>query len=302
MTEGALLIGIFLVGTAIGSFLNVAILRFDREPLTGRSKCPHCGKILGWQELVPIASFFAQRGRCRSCGARLSWQYPIVEICTGLLFLLVTARFLFFSPVGLRAEVFFTAPGWWVWPFIAAWCVIAALLLAISVYDAKHYLIPDAFLIPAIGVAILLRVFEWMLLATHTLLFPAHGMTFLGPSALLLGRTSSSPLFIGIGVGVALFLIGGMYFVSQGRAMGFGDVKLALFMGIALGWPDVLAALFFAFVAGTLVSLPLLLLRQKSFKSLIPFGPFLALGTMMAMWFGDTILGRYFSIFPNLFL
>ena len=80
----------FLLGTVIGSFLNVIILRHEAgtKP-TGRSACPHCKKQLTWRELLPIVSYLAQKGKCRGCGARISPQYPLVEIVTGILFSLV---------------------------------------------------------------------------------------------------------------------------------------------------------------------------------------------------------------------
>src|SRR3972149_6629275 len=87
---------VFVFGAIIGSFLNVVIIRKNGE-LSGRSKCPKCATSLLWFELVPILSFFFQRGRCRHCGASISFQYPIVETLTGLVFLLVFWKYSFLA-------------------------------------------------------------------------------------------------------------------------------------------------------------------------------------------------------------
>src|SRR5258708_6076020 len=116
---------IFALGAAVGSFLNVVILRWNTGlSLGGRSFCFSCGKTLRPHELIPIASFLFARGRCRRCRAKISWQYPLIELLTGLIFLAVFAQ-------GL--------------PILSAYLYIFvfALLLIISVYDTKHTIIPD---------------------------------------------------------------------------------------------------------------------------------------------------------------
>src|SRR3989344_8584045 len=112
---------LFVLGTGIGSFLNVLALRYPKLPLA-RSACPKCGTRLRWFELIPIISFLALGGRCRSCKVRISWQYPLVEIWTGLVFVTVP---LIFIPV---------------------FC----LYIAISIYDWHHKIIPDLFVYSAI--------------------------------------------------------------------------------------------------------------------------------------------------------
>ena len=124
----------FLLGLIIGSFLNVVIYRLPegRSVVAPRSQCGSCGKVLGVWELVPVVSYFLQRGRCRHCRAGLSWRYPAVEGLTGAVFWLLGRRF----PLG-GALV----------PFL----VLAALLVAITFIDLDHYYIPDKLL--AVGAA-----------------------------------------------------------------------------------------------------------------------------------------------------
>lgn len=289
----------FVFGLGVGSFLNVVILRLGRESLRGRSKCPNCGKVLRWYELIPVFSFLIQRARCRGCRQRISFQYPLVELLTAALFLLTAARFSLWSPFGLSAETILGPAGWWIWPLAAFWLIYVSLMAAIAVYDAKFYLIPDKLVgllwLAAGGAA----VYQALLEQRRPLLFPAEGLSFFGPAALIFGR-------IGViggalaGIAAAVGLVGGVWFLSRGRAMGLGDVKLAFFMGLALGWPDTLMALIIAFVTGALFALPLLLLKRKTMKSFLPFGPFLVWGTLVTMLVGDKLAYFYFSVFPRL--
>ena len=124
---------IFLFGLAVGSFLNVIICRLETKEsiITGRSHCPKCGAVLKWLDLIPLISFLLQKGKCRYCKGKISLQYPIVELTTGLLFLLI------FNWLNI---------------------VIACFLIIIFVYDLKHYIIPDKIIFPAILLAL---IFNW---------------------------------------------------------------------------------------------------------------------------------------------
>lgn len=128
MPQGIILVYAALVGLAIGSFLNVCILRLPAggSIFRPRSRCPSCERQLNWFENIPVASFIALRGRCRSCGTRISVQYPLVELGTGLIWL---GSFLWFEPL-LQA---------------LAGAVFGSLLLGIAVTDAREYIIPDEF-------------------------------------------------------------------------------------------------------------------------------------------------------------
>ena len=144
---------VFLLGLAVGSFLNVVIYRLTlssfsfRKNIGGfknRSYCPHCKHKLIWQDLMPIFSFLFLRGECRYCHQKISIQYPLVEISTGLVFLLVlNYQFLNLNYSILNLLFLF---------------YISSVLIIIFVYDLKHYIIPDKVLLPAIIIAFFYRL------------------------------------------------------------------------------------------------------------------------------------------------
>lgn len=251
---------IFIFGVCIGSFLNAVIYRIEQKKgLNGRSLCPHCKHKLSWQDLLPIFSFLLLRGECRYCKKTISWQYPIVELTTGLIFVLVfaTLSWNFFNLVFLF--------------------YISAVLIVLFVYDLKHYIIPDKILLPAIFIAL-----GFDLIFNFSLFF-----NFL----------------LAVAVASGFFLV--IFLVSKGKWMGFGDVKLAVLMGLLLGFSNVLAALFLAFFFGAIIGIILMVFpfgsaqgkQRKSLKSEIPFGPFLIIGTFLAMFWGQAIIQWYLNFF-----
>ncbi len=253
---------VFILGLCIGSFLNCVIYRMEQDKkITGRSFCPHCKKTLRWIDLIPVLSFIFLGGKCRHCKNKISWQYPAVELATGLLFLLIFNYVI----AGLTRN-----PGDWTPAFagMAFYFYIVASLVVIFVYDLKHYLIPDKILIPATIIAI-----AYIILTSQNFL------------NYLFASVAASGFFLAI------------YLFSGGRAIGFGDVKLAVLMGFLLGFPDILVALFFAFVIGAIIGVISILLNKKNLKSEIPFGPFLIFGTFLALFFGQQIIVWYFNIF-----
>lgn len=126
----------FIFGLVVGSFLNVVIYRLHAKQsfAKGRSKCPKCKHVLGIIDLIPLFSFLIQKGQCRYCHKKISWQYFLVELFTGILFVLVYLQFDLYL-------LFF-------------YLVICSFLIIIFIYDLKHYLILDKITIPAIIIAI----------------------------------------------------------------------------------------------------------------------------------------------------
>ncbi len=246
---------IFIFGLCIGSFLNVVICRLKTKEsiFIGRSYCPKCRAVLKWYDLIPVLSFLMQKGKCRYCNKKISWQYPIIEITTACLFLLIFKQFLIFNFINL----------------IYFWFIVSILII-IFVYDLKHYIIPDKIVYPAIAISLLYSLF-----IIHNPLFNYLLSAF-------------------IASGFFLFLV----FITKGKGMGLGDVKLAFLMGLILGWPNILLALFLSFFSGAIVGIGLIALHKKGLKSQIPFGPFLSANTVFALLYGSQLID-YLTMFLN---
>lgn len=249
---------IFLLGTIIGSFLNVVIYRFNtgKTIVKGRSICMTCNRNLRWYELIPIFSFLIQSGKCRRCAEKISHQYPIVEFVTGLIFALIAYHFmpvLMYSPsVYLFLVVFFV--------------FIFSLLIVISVYDLRHKIIPDRLVYIFIFTSFL------SIFVNHTTIGPLFGLPTL--SYLVSGPLLALPFAL-------------LWLLSRGRWMGFGDAKLMLGIGWMLGLSLGLASIVLSFWIGALVSLGIMFFSGKkiSMKTEIPFAPFLIVGALIVFLF-----------------
>lgn len=262
----------FVLGLVIGSFLNVVIYRLETEHSIwrGRSFCPHCKHALSAIELVPLASFLWQRGRCRHCRQPISAQYPLVEIATGIVFVLVF-RFLSLSAVvDFFSFSFLIHYGYWMF--------VSAILIAVFVYDLKYMLIPDGLIYLGMAAVFLSKlIFSFKSVCYFSFNCPM-------PDALL-GAIAGSGLF--------LFLV----LVSREKWMGWGDVKLGFLLGLVLGAPKILIALMSAFLLGSIIGVSLIVAGRKGLKSQVPFGPFLIIGFYVALFFGQYLLDKYLALF-----
>lgn len=249
-------VSIFIFGLCVGSFLNCVIYRLQTNEKIGmsRSHCVNCGHVLHWYDLIPLLSFLVLRGKCRYCGKPISIQYPLVEIATGVLFL-----FLIFPLVGQAGNFQNFAE-------IIYLLIISCFLIVIFVYDLKHYLILDKVIYPAIGIALAYQIINFQ---TNSLLYALF-------AALL-----ASGFFASI------------VFASRGKYMGAGDIKLGFLMGLLLSFPQILTGLFLAFLFGAIIGIGMIILKKKTLKSEVPFGPFLVAGTFIAMFWGEQILNWY---------
>ena len=140
---------IFIFGLAIGSFINAAVfsLRENKSLVFDRSRCPKCGHVLSWYELIPILSFLIQLGRCRACKQKISWQYPIVEFTSGLLFIFIYSNL---QPPTSNLQ------SWYL-------LLVFSALLFIFVFDLKYYIIPNRVLYPLIVIVLLCNLFAFPL-------------------------------------------------------------------------------------------------------------------------------------------
>jgi leader peptidase (prepilin peptidase)/N-methyltransferase len=280
---------LFILGLALGSFLNVVILRydpdrflFDVQVIGGRSHCPSCHTQLRWFELIPVLSFIAQGRRCRVCKAPLNWQYPIVEIIAAFLVLGV--------PQLLGNSFFFRLAPLPVFQ-IVLWEVVFLTLLTLSVIDFREHIIPDEANILLAGIGSIL------ILLNMSQFGPTEG-SFLKAYALLFGIRNNIFLNHIVGVLIASLFFGALVVLTRGRGMGMGDLKLAMALGLLFGWPDIVVIVGLAFVIGSVVGVFEILRRKKTMKSFVPFGPFLALGSALVFFFGSQIVQFYFSLIP----
>lgn len=260
---------IFLLGLFVGSFLNVVLLRYSKgETIIFKpSYCPSCKHKLTPIELIPVFSFFIQRGKCRNCGRPISWQYPLVETLTGLLFFL---SFWFW-----RQTQSFQINDFATLPYLLT---ISSILLLIFFFDAKYGIIPDPFIFIGSIITLLYRLIVFLTIG-------------IGPSTF--GETIIIPIFTGFFIALFFWSI---IILTRGRGMGFGDVKLGFLLGLILPYPKIFLILFLAFVLGAIYSLILVSFGKKSFKDTIPFGPFLVLAAYAALFFGEEILSLYLSL------
>lgn len=275
----------FVLGTIIGSFLNVVIFRHNTGVgVSGRSRCPSCARSILWYDLIPVWSFLLLRGRCRFCRSRFSFQYPAVEFVTGLLFAASFWKF-FGSATGF---MIFNAAYYLSFLLVL---VVMSTLVVIFVYDLKHKIIPDGFVYLFISLSLL-----YALLSPASPIFSPQLTTY---QLINLSTISAGPL-----IALPIFLI---WLLSGGWAMGFGDVKLALGMGWFLGFAAGLSALILGFWSGAAVGLFLVFLprlktlrranaplssgvKKFTMKSEVPFAPFLILGLLLAYFLNINLI------------
>lgn len=259
---------LFLIGICVGSFLNVLADRLPNgeNPFKGRSYCDNCRRTLRWYDMVPLLSFIILGGKCRYCKAKLSYYYPIVEFVTGLIFVITYIYTLQIAVYGSTIQQFNSVAI----NFIYLLFIFSALIV-IFFTDLKYGIIPDAVLYPAIALTLVYHL--------SSIIYLSNNKTIEQFSNYLLTAVVSFLFF--------LFL----YFVTHGRGMGFGDVKLAFFVGFFLGFPMAISAFYIAFLTGAMIGIILILWKKKRLRgSTIPFGPFLVIGIFATFFFGEKII------------
>lgn len=262
----AIAVFLFLIGSCVGSFLNVCIYRIPLEKsiVYPQSGCPNCKEKLQPKDMLPILSYLMLKGKCRYCEEPISVQYPAVEILTAIVWLIVYLTY------GFTVET-------------AALLYLYTVLIAVAFIDLKHMIIPNGLVITGLvgGLAVFLyHVFykPFPLYESNLWYTPIIGMF-----------SASGVLFI-------IALIGLLIYGNDG-AMGMGDVKLLLPIGLFLGWKLALLTLFLSIMLGGIISIILLIFRIKDRKSAIPFGPFIIMATFIAGLYGNQILSWYFMFY-----
>lgn len=254
-------------GLALGSFLNAMSWRIHKKKdwVKGRSECDHCKHQLAAKDLVPVLSWLALRGRCRYCKKPISWQHPVIELATAAVFVCSYA----FWP----GEVNNTGD----WVLFLTWLATSVGLMALLVYDARWMLLPSKIIYSTVFIAALGRLIY------------------------IIGYESNKGEALtqwALSVAVASGIFWLLYVVSQGKWIGFGDVRLGLITGTVLVDPaKSFLMIFLGSVLGTLYILPALLRGKKTVDAKLPYGPFLIIGTIIALLFGGNILDWYKDVF-----
>lgn len=263
----------FIFGLFLGSFLNNIALRLEKDEdfLFSRSKCPYCGKILKWYELIPILSFLWQKGRCRSCQNKISLRYPLIEIFTGLwVFLLAFSLKTSFNLLSLL-EFFF-------------YLILLSILFVLALYDLKTFLVDDRIILFGIFTGILfnlIRKFLPIFLKDFSYLF--NYFFYFGKIEWLI-----APFFLS-----SILLL--IFLVTKGKGIGFGDVKVAFLLGLFFKIGDGLLIIILSSFLGSIYGL-ILLLKERNFKKPIPFVPFLFGGSLITITFGEYLTKIYFNL------
>ncbi|MFQ5849167.1 MAG: prepilin peptidase [Candidatus Binatia bacterium] len=251
----------FAFGAIIGSFLNVCIVRLPEQEsvISPASHCPACKTVIQFYDNIPLISYLYLQGRCRFCGTAISPRYFFVELLTAVLAVALLRRF------GI-------GPG-----FLVNFVFVAALIV-ITFVDLNVRIVPDAISLPGIGLGLLSSIVGAQLLSGPLFMLPS-------PMSSLLG------ILVG---GGSLLLVAWAYQLFTGReGMGGGDIKLLAMIGAFWGWPSVPVTLFFASLTGSFVGLALMLKQGVDGKYPLPFAPFLCLGALFHLFFGDSLIASY---------
>jgi len=264
----------FVAGATIGSFLNVCIYRLPRNEsiVRPRSRCPKCGNAIAWFDNIPIVSWLLLGAKCRYCHETISWQYPLVEALTGALFACVFWRF------GFTVATF-------------AYMLLTAALILVTFVDLTEWIIPDQVTVPGIFIGLALSLL---------------GM-FYAPANLVVTDVFDSLIGMVLG-GASLYLLDKItVLLLRKPGMGFGDVKLLAMLGAFLGWKNVVLIIMTASLVGSVIGIAIVLLRRRKGTETsalpddmpkghyIPFGPYLALAGLFAMFFGADLINFYLN-------
>jgi len=245
------LIFIFLIGLCVGSFANVCIYRLpkSKQVLLGRSYCPKCKKKIKWFDNIPVISYFLLNGKCRSCKKKISSQYFIIELLTGIGFLLIFLNYQnYFASILLS--------------------ILLVMYVMIFFIDLKHFIIPNVL--------------------NFGVIFLAFFKNFLPDLNLVLNQNIILSIIGGI-VGYSLiWIIIYLYRTFKKiEGMGLGDAKLMAGIGLLFGWTSVPFVLFVSAVLGLLFVMPSLFKKKRSLKSEIPFGPYIITAGIIYYFFGE---------------
>jgi len=252
MYYGIEIVLISILGLIVGSFSNVCIYRIPKNEsiVYPASHCPKCRSIISPKDNIPLLSYILLKGRCRNCKSKISIQYPVVELLTGLTYLIIYVIY------GLSIQTLI-------------YIILSSALIIIAFIDLNEQIIPDVISLPGIVIGFILSFF-------------VPYISFIN---------SASGVVVGGGIILVIGLAGSVIFKKE--AMGGGDVKLAAMIGAFLGWRYIIVSLFLGFFLGALTGIILIMAKIKKREDAIPFGPFIALGSIITLLWGEKIISWY---------
>jgi leader peptidase (prepilin peptidase) / N-methyltransferase len=284
---------LFIAGTFFGSFFNLISDRLIKgdKIIFGRSKCDFCKKPLGFKNLIPIISFIIQKAKCSFCKRKISFYYPFSEALTGFSFVLAGYISNF-----AKASIF---PNFLLFLY---YVIIFCFFIIMFLTDLKYCLIPDVVVIPAI-VFVLLSNIVYRIYEIRSL-YQRLSVDNFGVYLIKAGYWTNQLNYalkdfgylILTSILIALFFLF-LVWITKGRGMGLGDVKLGLLIGLINGFPLNILAIFLGFFIGAIYSTVLMALKKKTLKDTVAFGPFLITGSIIALVYGSNLLNWYVNLF-----
>ncbi|MEM8961068.1 MAG: prepilin peptidase [Acidobacteriota bacterium] len=248
-----------VLGLVVGSYLNVVNYRLPRglSTVRPRSRCPRCQRAIAPWDNIPVLSYLMLRGKCRDCGMPIHWRYPLLEIVTGVLFLLSYLAF------GVSIDM-------------AVAMGFCASMVVLAVLDLEHRWLPDVVNLPLVALGLLVQLPS---------VFGTAWISWVGWKDVLIGT---------IGGPLVLLALRQIWMLLRGvPGIGLGDVKMVAAFGAILGWRGLVVALAVASFTGTLVALVAIARRRMHLGSSLPFGFFLALGGLVALFLGSDLMSLY---------
>lgn len=244
---------IFSLGACLGSFANVCIYRLpkNKQIVSGRSFCPKCKKKINWYDNLPLISFFLLNGKCRNCNKVIPVRYLIVELITGISFLLIYLNF-----KNLNTIIFLS--------------ILILILIIVFFIDLENFIIPDTLNFSIMGLAL----FKNFLPNFNTSLIHEINQSIIG----------------GMVGYISIWLIIYLYKTFKKiDGMGLGDAKLMAGIGFLFGWQSIPFVLFVSSILGLIFVVPSLIKKQKNMRTEIPFGPFIILACLIYFAYGSLI-------------
>ena len=244
---------IFLLGACLGSFANVCIYRLpkNKQIVSGRSFCPKCKKKINWYDNLPLISFILLNRKCRNCNKVIPTRYFIVELITGIVFLLIYLNF-----ENLNTIIFLS--------------ILSLILIIIFYIDLENFIIPDSLNFSIMGLAL----FKNFLPNFNTSLIHEINQSIVG----------------GMVGYISIWLIIYLYKTFKKiDGMGLGDAKLMAGIGLLFGWQSIPFVLFVSSILGLIFVVPSLIKKQKNMRTEIPFGPFIILACLVYFVYGSLL-------------